>query len=153
MFFKNSIENIKSRKIKIFVDMDGVIADYVIGLAKDYDKKRPLTSNIKQLEEVSKMSNVELYILSVSRMNEGVAQKNTWLDINAPFFKKENRVIISRELNKFKKSVDLKCDFVKSIDREEDCTIIIIDDDCQILKELQSQNDDIILYKDTVFID
>lgn len=153
MFFYNSIKDIKSKKIKIFVDMDGVIADYVVGEAREYDKKRPLVTNINQLEEVSKLKNVELYILSVSRMDIGVEEKNTWLDINAPFFKKENRIILPRESNNYISSVQLKSDYVKNIKREQDCTIVVIDDDCRILKELRDTNKDVMLFKDTVFVD
>ena len=53
-----------------------------------------------QLEIISKMSNVELFILSITRYSTGIEQKNWWLDTYAPFFKKENRVIISREENR-----------------------------------------------------
>ena len=41
MFFRKTIDEIKSQynRLKIFVDMDGVIADYIVGEARDYDKK------------------------------------------------------------------------------------------------------------------
>lgn len=78
MFFRKTIEELESKykKIRIFIDMDGVIADYIVGEASDYDKKRPLLSTIKQLEEISNKPNIELNILSISRMDEGVEQKN-----------------------------------------------------------------------------
>lgn len=153
MFFRNFIEGINSERLKIFVDMDGVIADYIVGEARNYDKKRPLLTTIKQLEEISNKENIELYILSISRSDVGVEEKNKWLDIYAPFFKKENRIIISRESNNMEKSYKLKCDFMKSVKREENCTIIVIDDDCDIVHKLKDQNDDIIILKDTVFVD
>lgn len=154
MFFKDCIEKINnSNKIKIFVDIDGVIADYNVGEPYNYDKKRPLISNIEKLEEISKINNVEMYILSTSRMNNGVSEKNEWLDNYAPFFKKENRIIIPREEYEFKKSsAELKTEFIKNIKRDGS-TIIVIDDDCLILKNLKEQNEDIILYKDTVLVD
>lgn len=153
MFFKDCIEKINSTKIKIYVDMDGVIADYIVGDPFHYDEKRPLFNNIKNLEEVSKMNNVEMFILSASRMNIGVSEKNKWLDIYAPFFKKENRNILPREEYDFKiSSVDLKAKFVKNIERDGS-QIVIIDDDCRVLKALKEQNLDIILYKDTVLVD
>ena len=153
MFFKNYIESIDSDKIKIFVDMDGVIADYIVGEALNYDKKRPLYSTIKQLEEISKSENIDLYILSVSRMDIGVEQKNKWLDIYAPFFKKENRIIIPRESNNMEKSGNLKCNYMKNFVREPNSRIVVIDDDCDIVRKLKDQNEDIIVLKDTVFID
>ena len=96
MYFREFIEQYNNKRIKLFVDMDGVIADYILGEPSNYDKKRPLFSNIEKLEEVSKMDNIELYILSVTRKTEGIEQKNVWLDRFAPFFKKEHRIIISR---------------------------------------------------------
>lgn len=152
MYFENCIKEFGDKKIKIFVDMDGVIADYIVGDAYNYHKKRPLYTNLQKLEEVSKLSNVELHILSVSRMDEGVAQKNEWLDKYAPFFKKEHRAIIPRESNNFKSSSELKSNYAKNIARDGSI-LIIIDDDCRILKILHEENNDIILYKDTVLVD
>lgn len=76
MYLKEYLNKYKDKKIKIFVDMDGVIVDYIFGSAQDYDKKRPLYDSIKKLEKISKMSNVELYILSATRYTEGIEQKN-----------------------------------------------------------------------------
>ena len=42
MYLKNYLKQYKDQKIKLFVDMDGVIADYIFGNAKDYDKKNLL---------------------------------------------------------------------------------------------------------------
>lgn len=152
MYLKEYLSIYSGKKIKLFVDMDGVIADYDFGKAYDYDKKRPLYDNIKKLEEISKDKNIELYILSSSRINDGVEQKNDWLDNYAPFFKKENRIIISREENDFKKSAQLKSEYIKNIKRD-DFLILVIDDDPSILKMINEVNKDVILLKDTVLID
>ena len=42
MYLKEFLKQKKDKKIKLFVDMDGVIADYDFGVVYDYDKKRPL---------------------------------------------------------------------------------------------------------------
>jgi len=152
MYLKDYLSKIDSKKIKVYVDMDGVIADYEVGNAAEFDKKRPLKSTISKLEEISKMKNIELYILSISRMDEGVNQKQTWLDINAPFFKKENRVIISRESNNFASSSNLKSDYLRKLKRDES-KIVVIDDDPIILKEIKATSEDIILLKDTALVD
>lgn len=152
MYLKKYLDEYKDKSIKLFVDMDGVIADYVFGEAKDYDKKRPLYDSIKKLETISKMENVELYILSVTRKNEGLEQKNIWLDKFAPFFKKDNRVIISREENNMIESSILKSSFLRHFERDKSI-LIVIDDDPTILKEIRKNNEDIILLKDTVLID
>lgn len=153
MYIKEILEKYKDKKIKLYVDMDGVIADYNVGVPSDFDKKRPLYDSLKKLEEVSNMENVEMHILSATRMNEGYEQKNYWLDKFAPFFKKENRTIISREANKFEKTFNLKSNFVKNLERTNDSVIIVIDDDPQVLKEIAKNNEDIILLKDTVLVD
>ncbi len=152
MYFKEFLKQFDNKKIKIFVDMDGVIADYEVGIPKDFDKKRPLISSIEKLEEILRMDNVELYILSISRMDEGVEQKNNWLDKYAPFFKKENRIIISRESNEFKSSSELKSTYIQSLERDTSA-IVVIDDDPRVLFAIKDVCNDVILLKDTVLID
>ena len=128
MYFKDYLETFKDKKIKLFVDMDGVIADFVVGEPGNYDIKRPLFDSIKKLEEISKMPNVELFIFSATRKNIGINEKNFWLDKYAPFFKSENRIILSREANDFIESSKLKEDYLKNYQRD-DSIIMLIDDD------------------------
>ena len=152
MYLKEYLKQYKDKKVKLFVDMDGVIADYIFGSAHDYDQKRPLYDNIDKLEEISKMKNVELFILSTSRYSSGFAQKNWWLDQYAPFFKKENRIIISREDNNMTASSALKAEYFANYKRD-DSVLILIDDDPRNLKDIRKLNEDIVLLKDTVLID
>ena len=152
MYFKDFLEQYNDKKIKVFVDMDGVIADYNVGVPYDYHLKRPLFDSIKKLEEVSKLPNIEMYILSATRMTEGYEQKQGWLDKYAPFFKKENRIIISREANNMEESSKLKCNFFKNLERDGS-VLIMIDDDPKNLKEIKDTNDDVITLKDTVLVD
>ena len=152
MYLKDYLEQFKDKKVKLFVDMDGVIVDYVLGDIKNFDKHRPLYESIKKLEEISKMPNIELYIFSVTRYTEGYEQKQWWLDKYAPFFKKENRVIISREANGMAETAALKASFLKDYKRD-DSVIIVIDDDPKNLKEIQKLNDDVILLKETALVD
>lgn len=150
MYIDDVLEQYKDKKIKLFVDMDGVIADYEVGLARDYDKKRPLKSNIKKLKEISENPNIEMNILSVTRHDKGFEEKNIWLDKYAPFFQKKNRNIISRESNGFEKSSILKANFVKDLKRNK--VIIIIDDDPIVLKRIKKTNEDVVLLKDTALV-
>ena len=152
MYLQKVLEEYGDKKIKLFVDMDGVIADYELGNPKDYDKKRPLYDSIKKLEIISKMPNVEMYIFSATRMSEGFEQKHCWLDTYAPFFKKENRIIISREANNMTESAILKANYLKELNRDGSI-IIIIDDDPKNLREIKKENNDVILLKDTVLVD
>ena len=150
MYIDDVLVKYKDKKIKLFVDMDGVIADYEVGLARDYDKKRPLKSNIKKLKEISENPNIEMNILSVTRHDKGFEEKNIWLDKYAPFFQKKNRNIISRESNGFEKSSILKANFVKDLKRNK--VIIIIDDDPIVLKRIKKTNEDVVLLKDTALV-
>ena len=150
MFFKEELEKIKGN-IELYIDMDGVIADFDVGNPKDYDKKRPLKDSITKLEEISKMPNVNMYILSITRMSSGIEEKNNWLDKFAPFFKKENRIIISREENNFENSADLKTDYLKK--HLTKGTTILVDDDIRIIDKIKEEVPEVLLYKDTCLVD
>lgn len=152
MYLKKVLEKYKDKKIKIFVDMDGVIADYDFGVASNYDKKRPLKESINKLRKISKMNNIKLYILSISRKTIGVSEKNYWLDKYAPFFKKENRIIISKEESDIKQSSIIKANYLRDLKRDGSI-IVVIDDDPLILKEISNLSDDAILLKDSVLVD
>ena len=152
MYIKDFLDQYKDKKIKLFVDMDGVIADYIIGQPKDYDKKRPLFDSINKLKLISELPNVEMYILSATRKTEGIEQKHWWLDKYAPFFKKENRIIISREANNMTETSILKAEYMRTYKRD-DSIMIVIDDDPKNLTKIHELNEDIILLKDSALID
>ena len=152
MYLKEYLEQFRDKRIKLFVDMDGVVADYIFGSAQDYDKKRPLYDNIDKLEMISKMPNIELFIFSATRYSSGFVQKHWWLDKYAPFFKKENRIIISREDNDMRESSILKSEYLANYERDGSI-LILIDDDPKNLKDIHNLNPDVILLKDSVLID
>ena len=151
MFLKDQLEKIEGN-IDLYVDMDGVIADYDVGVADKYDIKRPLTTSLKKLEEISQMPNVTLHILSITRLTKGFDEKHSWLDEFAPFFKKENRVIISREANNMEHSAELKAYYLRDLEKTGS-TIVLIDDDPRILEKVKQEAPDVVLYKDTVLVD
>lgn len=151
MYLKEILNGYGDKKIKIYIDMDGVIADYDVGKPGNFDKKRPLYTSIDKLKEISFMDNVSLYILSITRKNIGIYEKNIWLDKYMPFIDKNNRFILSKE-KESKSSSELKVNFLKNIKRE-DGVIILIDDDPLILKSVMDNVNDIVLLKDTVLVD
>ena len=152
MYIKDFLDQYKDKKIKLFVDMDGVIADYIIGQPKDYDKKRPLFDSINILKLISELPNFEMYMLSATRKTEGIEQKHWWLDKYAPFFKKGNRIIISREANNMTETSILKAEYMRTYKRD-DSIMIVIDDDPKNLTKIHELNEDIILLKDSALID
>ena len=152
MYFEEYLKQYDGKSIKLFVDIDGVFAEYIFGSAENYDKKRPLFDRIKKLEKISKKSNVELFVFSASRYSDGIEQKHWWLDRYAPFFKKENRIIISREANGMEKSAVLKAKFLENYERDGS-VMIVIDDDPRNLYAINDLNKDIILLKDSVLSD
>lgn len=152
MHFYQIIENLsKERKLLIFVDMDGVIASYDIGKPYDFDKKRPLITNINTLKKLNCLENCELYILSICKKDYQIKEKNNWLDLNAPFFKKENRIIISKENNNITESGILKANYLNNINTKNQ--IILIDDDNKVLKIVKENVKNIILFQDSELID
>lgn len=152
MYFYNLISNLAENEvIDLFIDMDGVISSYNFGMPLDFKNKRPLKTNINTLEKVSKIENVNLHILSVCRKDNEVQIKNEWLDINAPFFKKENRNVLSKETYTGFSSAELKLDFLKRYNTSN--KIILVDDDNHVLSTISKELDNIILLQDSELID
>lgn len=151
MYFYELIKNIsKNKKTKIYVDMDGVIASYDFGKPLNFKAKRPINTNINTLKKISKLQNIELFILSVCRLNNEVNDKNDWLNKYAPFFDKKNRIILPRENTPYL-AKELKLNYLKTLKTNEQ--IIVIDDDNEVLKIIHENIKDIILYQDSEMID
>ena len=151
MHFYKLIKNLaKEKTVNIYVDMDGVIAAYNLEYPLDFLHKRALTNNIKILNKINQLPNVTLHILSVCQTDNQIKDKNTWLDINAPFFSKENLVIISKESNNNLQAKKLKLNYLKTL---TDKNIIMIDDDNDVLKYLAENLKNITFYQDSELID
>ena len=67
MHLKELLAKYQDKKCIIFVDMDGVIADYDVGDADHFLDKRPLLTSIRKLKEISTFPNIELHILLMKR--------------------------------------------------------------------------------------
>lgn len=150
-FYELIQKQTKNKKTRIYVDMDGVIASYDIGKPYDFENKRPLTTNIKTLGKINNLENTELFILSICKKDSQIKEKNNWLDKYAPFFQKDNRIIISKESNPNLSSKELKLNYLKSL--KTDNQIILIDDDNEIIKNIKDNAKNIILYQDSELID
>lgn len=150
-FYELIQKQTKNKKTRIYVDMDGVIASYNIGKPYDFENKRPLTTNIKTLSKINNPENTELFILSICKKDSQIKEKNNWLDKYAPFFQKDNRIIISKESNPNLSSKELKLNYLKSL--KTDNQIILIDDDNEIIKTIKDNAKNIILYQDSELTD
>lgn len=152
MHFIDLIKKISiDEEVILFVDMDGVIASYDVGRPYDFKNKRPLKNNINIFREIAKSDRVSLHILSVCRENYQIEEKNEWLDINAPFFEKENRVILSKEDSIYKISSELKLNYLKNY--KTDKKIVFIDDDNSVLSVVNKELKNIILFQDSELVD
>ena len=102
---------------------------------------------IKELEEVSNLSNIEICILSICRKDFQINEKNEWLDRYAPYFKKENRFIISKESKEGFTSAEIKADFLEEF--KTDKQKVFVDDDNMVLKKVGENIENIIIYQDS----
>ena len=134
--------------------MDGVIADFEFLKPLDFQNKRPIQTNIKTLESISRLKDIKVYILLICKKDEQINDKNIWLDKYDPFFQKENRIIISKESRQNKSSKELKERALKKqIKALKRAKVVLIDDDNAILKHLAKNVKNIILFQDSSLID
>ncbi len=143
MYFKDYLEKFKNKKINIYIDMDGVVADYdVVNFKSEKDKddaylnKRPIMSSINVLKEISTMDNITMYILSCTKKDSQKEGKVIWLSKYMNFIKKENINLFSREEKDYLKSALIKKEFLESHYNKDEINIII-DDSHDVLKEIE----------------
>lgn len=149
--FYNKIKAIsKGVKVNIFVDMDGVVADYDMldfklhGDEKDvYLYKRPIKTVINILAKISTLDNVNIYILSVARYKKQINGKIIWINKNMPFINNKNINIISREESNFAEPSVIKTKYL-SEKLEENTINIHIDDSHSVLQAVDKLGKDII---------
>lgn len=152
MHFYNIIKELSNKtEVMLFFDMDGVISSYDAGKKLDFANKRPLTENINKIKKISTLNNVTLYILSICKKNFQIEEKNNWLDKNAPFFDKSNRIIISKEQHPNIDSPTLKSDFLKNLNTSSQ--IVLVDDDNAVIKKVLDVTDNVIVFQDSELID
>ncbi len=128
------LEN-KGKKVAIFVDMDGVIADYRFGEgssikknAKDvYINKRAINTTIDLFRKISNLNIVSLYVLSSCLFLQQEDEKNAWLDKNARFFKKRNRKFAV--VGNFEARKERKIELISKTVLSDNIDIIIMVDD------------------------
>ena len=93
----------------MYIDMDGTIAEYHLynpeeisrKMEEEYLKNEPLKNVIDVLEEISKINNIEMYILSLSKTKKITEKKKIWLKKYVPFIKEENWIILTKEIGEY----------------------------------------------------
>lgn len=131
---KKIIEN-NSKKIAIFVDMDGVVADYRFGEGENiknnkpglYLNKRPIHTTINNLKKINDEIDCEMFILSSCLFKEQAEEKDLWLTQYMPFIKKENKIFILSE--NFESRKKLKIDKIREKLDSNECELAILIDD------------------------
>lgn len=150
MKFYNRVNEIckKHKKIALFVDMDGTIVEYdvypegfVTNETKDvFLNANPLDVVIDNLKSISKIENLDIYILSLARSNIIVEEKKQWLKKFAQFIKEENYIILSKENGDYNSE---NREFVKSMKMKGKLNkydyVMLLDDEHKILKRTQRE--------------
>lgn len=142
MFFENEIKKISERtngRIAIFVDMDGVVADYRFGEGQNivdnvegtYLKKRAIKTTIKTLKKVNDMFDYDMFILSSCRFDSQVEEKRVWLEKHMPFIKPENQLFVLSDTFEDRKM--LKINKIKQVLNRGYIKAIMVDDTHDIL--------------------
>lgn len=97
-------------KVKIFVDMDGVLAKWEYNSIETVNKKgyfanRPLDSVMGKLLELLNHWGYEIYILSAvfNNIHSGI-EKDRWISKYFPFIPEENRIYVPYGSNKFEEA-------------------------------------------------
>ena len=148
--FYNKIKEIckNHKKVAMFIDMDGTIVEYTlykegeltIQTKGKFLNGNPLEVVINNLEKISHIQNIELYILSLSKSNIIVEEKKQWLHKNANFIPEKNWIIINKEKGEYNKDNrdHIKTEKIKEKLSEYDYAIFL-DDDHKILKDAKNK--------------
>jgi len=133
----------KSKNVKVFFDMDGVLVEYRILSEQDFltvsfcDNLRPLKHCLKFAKKLTKIKNVDVCILSNCRTKQHKQDKLDWLEKYAPFIKKENiNIICYEEILDFYKfdKCKVKANLILKMKKDKDFVAYHIDDDTTIIK-------------------
>ena len=144
--FVNEIKEIckKNKKVDMYIDMDGTIAEYHLynpeeisrKMEEEYLKNEPLKNVIDVLEEISKINNIEMYILSLSKTKKITEKKKIWLKKYVPFIKEENWIILTKEIGEYSNENrnEITGKNIELIQKDYDKSIML-DDEQVVLRE------------------
>lgn len=130
-------------KVALFVDMDGTIVEYIVyheGFITNETKElflnaKPITSIIEKLEELNKIENLDIFILTLSKSNIIAKEKKEWLKRYLPFIDENNYIILIRENGDYDTETR---SFVKANQMKEKLKeynyVMLLDDEHKILR-------------------
>ena len=151
--FYSTIKKIcdKNSRVAMFIDMDGTIVEYPIYLKGEISTNtkgkfiagRPIEIIIDKLRKISKIKNIDLYILSLAKSSIIVEEKKEWLKKYVDFIDKGKWIIINKENGEYNKDNRdiIKVQKMQEKLNEYDC-MILLDDDHKILKQTKEELND-----------
>lgn len=131
-------------KVAMFIDMDGTINEYTIypddkilkQMGDNYCKAKPIVEVIDVLKEISKIQNIDLYILTLSKSNKISYEKDLWLTKYVEFIPRKNWIVLTKENGDYDSE---NRDQIKPLKMQEKLEkynhVILLDDDHRILRE------------------
>lgn len=133
----------ENKRVSMFIDMDGTINEYIVFSENTVVKKMednyiyisPLSTVLKELEEIGNISNIDLYILSLSRTKNLTQIKKECLKKYVSFISEENWIILTKENGDY---TNENRDEIKAMKMQEYTDydhLILLDDDHGILKQ------------------
>ena len=147
------IKNIcsKHKKVALFVDMDGTIAEYIVyqdgfitTKTKDlFLNAKPVNYIINKLKELNEIENLDIYILTLSRSNIIKNEKKEWLKKYLPFIEENNYIIIVRENGDYNQENRTYIKYIKMKEKLNEYDYeILLDDEHKILRKTQKELQD-----------
>ena len=133
----------ENKRVAMFIDMDGTINEYIVfsentvvkEMEDNYIYISPLSTVLKELEEIGNISNIDLYILSLSRTKNLTQIKKECLKKYISFIPEENWIILTKENGDY---TNENRDEIKAMKMQEYTDydhLILLDDDHGILKQ------------------
>lgn len=133
----------ENKHVAMFIDMDGTINEYVVfsedtvvkEMEDNYLNINPLPTALRDLKEISNISNIDLYILSLSRTKSLTQIKKEWLKKYVSFIPEENWIILTKEIGDYTNENHDKIKSMKMKEYADYDRLILLDDDHNILKQ------------------
>lgn len=148
--YKQTLSLLKSKQnIDVYVDMDGVLAEYVYGEGEKilngettvYLNKRPIKTIAKLIKKYYTKNS--FYIVTSCKTFEQFETKKQWIKKHLPFFNLENVYCVFSE--NFSDRIGDKVKYIGDLVKSRNNYSILIEDTHEILKRCWENNKESIL--------